>query len=212
MSLATLHIKTLLKKRHIMLLMDTNRYKHGKIYKITDVGYNKCYIGSTCESLSQRMTRHRSNYKIHQNQKYGRMASFELFDEYGLGNCKIELIENYPCSSKEELQRQEGQYISRTDCVNKQVTGRPAIEYRQQPEVKEHRKEYNKEYRALNRDKLNEYDKAKYERKKEERGKKIECNVCHQLIRNDWMKRHQASIKCQSNKTNYNEHNENINI
>ena len=47
--------------------MDTNRYKHGKIYKITDVGYNKCYIGSTCESLSQRMTRHRSNYKIHQN-------------------------------------------------------------------------------------------------------------------------------------------------
>ena len=83
--------------------------------------------------------------------------------------------------------------------MNKRVTGRPAIEYRQQTEVKEHRKQYNKEYRALNRDKLHEYDKAKYERNKEEIGKKVECNVCHQL-------------KCQSNKTNVNEENENINI
>ena len=39
--------------------MDTNRYQNGKIYKITDVGYNNCYIGSTTESLSQRMARHR---------------------------------------------------------------------------------------------------------------------------------------------------------
>ena len=40
-----------------------NKYQNGKIYKIVDVGYNKCYIGSTCEALSQRMARHRSNYK-----------------------------------------------------------------------------------------------------------------------------------------------------
>ena len=140
------------------------------------------------------------------------MASFELFDEYGLENCKIELIENYPCNSKEELQRQEGQHIRKTECGNKQVTGRPAIEYRQQPEVKEHRKEYNKEYRELNRDKLNEYDKAKYQKQKEERGKQVECNACHQLIRNDWMKRHQLSIKCQSSQSNDNVIDKHINI
>ena len=40
-----------------------NKYHNGKIYKVVDVGYNKCYIGSTTESLSQRMARHRSAYK-----------------------------------------------------------------------------------------------------------------------------------------------------
>ena len=44
-----------------------NRYENGKIYKIVDVGYNKCYIGSTCESLSKRMERHRKQYKEYIN-------------------------------------------------------------------------------------------------------------------------------------------------
>ena len=43
-----------------------NKYKRGKIYKIVDVGYNKCYIGSTAEkTLSNRMSRHRYDYKIY---------------------------------------------------------------------------------------------------------------------------------------------------
>ena len=37
-----------------MVNIGMNRYENGKIYKITDVGYNKCYIGSTCESLSKK--------------------------------------------------------------------------------------------------------------------------------------------------------------
>ena len=40
-----------------------NKYQNGKIYKITDVGYNKCYIGSTTEGLSTRMARHRASFK-----------------------------------------------------------------------------------------------------------------------------------------------------
>ena len=36
-----------------------NKYQNGKIYKITDIAYNKCYIGSTTEGLSLRMARHR---------------------------------------------------------------------------------------------------------------------------------------------------------
>ena len=41
----------------------TNKYQNGKIYKITDIGYNKCYIGSTTEGLSLRMACHRGSYK-----------------------------------------------------------------------------------------------------------------------------------------------------
>ena len=46
-----------------MVNIGMNRYENGKIYKLVDVGYNKCYIGSTCESLSKRMERHRKQYK-----------------------------------------------------------------------------------------------------------------------------------------------------
>ena len=43
-----------------MVARGMNRYEKGKNYQIVDVGFNKCYIGSTCESLSKRMERHRS--------------------------------------------------------------------------------------------------------------------------------------------------------
>ena len=52
-----------------MVNIGVNRYENGKIYKITDVGYNKCYIGSTCESLSKRMERHRKQYKEREDEK-----------------------------------------------------------------------------------------------------------------------------------------------
>ena len=102
-----------------------NRYENGKIYKIVDVGYNKCYIGSTCESLSQRMARHRTVYKNYNGGGSSRKLNlFLLFDEYGIENCKIELIDKCPCNTREELERMEGIYIKNTDCVNKNIAGR----------------------------------------------------------------------------------------
>ena len=89
-----------------------------------DVGYNKCYIGSTAEkSLSNRMSRHRYDYKIYKDTLEKKMTCFDIF-EYGIDNCKIELLENYPCSSIEELRKREGHYIQNTDCVNRCLAGR----------------------------------------------------------------------------------------
>ena len=71
-----------------------NKYQRGKIYNIVDVGYNKCYIGSTIEKLlSNRMSRHRYGYNRYKINSQKKMASFDIFDEYGIDNCKIELIE-----------------------------------------------------------------------------------------------------------------------
>ena len=39
--------------------MNMARYQNGKIYKITHASCTKCYIGSTCATLSQRVPRHR---------------------------------------------------------------------------------------------------------------------------------------------------------
>jgi hypothetical protein len=33
------------------------------------------------------------------------MTCFDIFDEYGIENCKIELIENYPFNNIEELRK-----------------------------------------------------------------------------------------------------------
>ena len=63
-----------------------NKYEKGKIYKIVDLGYQKMYIGSTCESLSRRMARHRTGYNYKQNYQKKNCASFQLFVEFGIKN------------------------------------------------------------------------------------------------------------------------------
>ena len=152
-----------------------NRYQNGKIYKIVDAGYNKCYIGSTCEELSQRMARHRHKYQHYLNKGRKHTNVVELFDEIGVQNCKIELIENYPCESKSVLQKREGHYIKTEECVNKKIEGRTGKEYREDTKdrISERGKDWyenNKEYcaerarlkRELFNDKVNEQQRASY--------------------------------------------------
>ena len=57
------------------------------------------------------MEKHRSNYKSWKKGEYGLIKSFELFDEYGLENCQIILLESCPCNSKDELNAKEAHYI-----------------------------------------------------------------------------------------------------
>ena len=72
-----------------MVYSGMNRYSKGQIYKIVDVGYNKMYIGSTCEDLSKRMERHRTAYKKYLRSGKRDTNAHLLFDEYGVENCKI---------------------------------------------------------------------------------------------------------------------------
>ena len=106
-----------------------NRYEHGKIYMITDIAMTKKYIGSTTESLKKRFERHRSKYPEYLQGGADNTRSYWLFDEFGVENCKILLIKNFPCSSKEELEREEGNVIRESDCINKKVAGRTRKEH-----------------------------------------------------------------------------------
>jgi hypothetical protein len=45
----------------------------------------------------------------------------ELFTQYGVENCYIELIELFPCDTKDELTTRENHYIRSLVCVNKQL-------------------------------------------------------------------------------------------
>ena len=84
-------------------------YGNGKIYKIeclSSTDENDIYIGSTMkEHLSQRMDTHRTNYKQWLKGKGAHVTSCDLFEKYGLENCRITLIETCPCESRDELLR-----------------------------------------------------------------------------------------------------------
>ena len=89
-------------------------YSNSKIYMIEptcDYEEGDVYIGSTVRPLSERMSKHRSNKQ--------KCNSKLLFLKYGIENCKIILIEEYPCETKEQLLKKEGEHIRNKKCVNK---------------------------------------------------------------------------------------------
>jgi len=89
-------------------------YSEGKIYRLYSKEGDKCYIGSTIQPLWRRLQVH----------KYigNRCRSKELFNLY---NCiEIELLEEYPCDTRHQLETREKAYIQMYDnCVNKNLPG-----------------------------------------------------------------------------------------
>ena len=87
--------------------MNSN-YQNAKIYKIVDNTSDMIYIGSTCKTLEQRLKKHESDYKRFKDGKYTFITSFKILEN---NNYKIELVENYPCNNKQQLNLKEGKII-----------------------------------------------------------------------------------------------------
>jgi hypothetical protein len=100
-----------------------NKYEDAKIYSIMSPNSGKVYIGSTCQkTLANRMSGHRASFKRWKKGKNGYTSSYEIFE---CGDAYIELIENCPCNSKDEMRKIEGHHIRNTEtAVNKNVAGR----------------------------------------------------------------------------------------
>ena len=152
-------------------------YKNGKIYKITDIGYNKMYIGSTTQPLHKRFYEHKINYKNWKDGKYKKTTSFNLFDEFGIENCKIELIEECPCENREQLHKKEGEHIKNNVCVNKLIAGRT-------------RQETNKAYTDANKDKIKEYHELNKDKIKEYRELNKDKIIKYREINKDKIKQY----------------------
>ena len=135
-------------------------FKLAKIYKIIPLNQDDesdVYIGSTCKPrLSQRLTKHRGNYKQWKNGKYSNVTVFKLFEKYDIDNCQILLLESYPCSNKDQLRKKEGYYIKAIPCVNKNIPGRTVKE--SQKQYRDNHKDYFEQYR----DNHKEYSKTKF--------------------------------------------------
>lgn len=136
-----------------------NKYQNGKIYKLQSIeGYY--YIGSTTKTLQERFSSHK--YCIENDIDYRNSKNYRYFKSIPIDEIDIELIEDYPCSSKKELREREDHYIilSLSDkyCLN---TFRAF-------QTDEEKKEYYRLYYALHKDKAQEYMKKYYEEHKEE--------------------------------------------
>ena len=96
-------------------------YKTGKIYCIRSHLTDEVYIGSTTTPLSTRMVGHRTKFKNGSG-----VSSSEILKH---GDAYIELIEEFPCDNRDQLNRREGQVIRITaNCVNKRIEGRTPSE------------------------------------------------------------------------------------
>jgi hypothetical protein len=146
-----------------------NKYKNGKIYKIVDYTNGNIYIGSTIQELNDRLSCHKSNYKRHSEGKCRYVYSSDIIKD---NDYKIELIENYNCNNRKELETRERWYIQNHICVNKVIPQRTSKEYyidnrdkilEQQKQYdinnRDKQKKYKKQYNIKNRDKIQEQTK-----------------------------------------------------
>lgn len=97
-------------------------FQDAKIYKIVCDITGVIYIGSTTQKLlSQRLSTHNSRYRGWvKNNKLPYCSSYKVLQS---GKYHIELMEQYPCSVKEELTAQEGYHQSQFPCVNMRRAG-----------------------------------------------------------------------------------------
>lgn len=138
-----------------------NKYENGKIYKIVNISNDKVYVGSTCKSLKSRFIKHKSLSKTKPN-----WLLYTEFNEIGIHNFKIELIELFPCNEKWQLLQRESYYIGQLNPVlnsRESYTGLTKQEYEKEyrNDNKDTIKEYMKEYQQTNKDKLFEWKTTK---------------------------------------------------
>jgi len=137
-------------------------YQSGKIYCITFTDGRR-YIGSTVVELKKRFLGHKAEYNRYKKGKLGKVSIFRIFDEVGTNDCSISLIETYPCKTRHELNKREGEIILSTDCINKVIPGRDkyvgalARKERTHPDIwKAKRAEYDRIFRERNLEKRRE--------------------------------------------------------
>ena len=128
-------------------------YSKGQIYCIRNNETNDLYIGSTCQTLSQRMAQHRLDMR-RTNQQNRNL--YKLMNQIGHEAFYIEQLEECPCENVYQLRKREGEVMRELKpTLNKVVNGRNKQEYYQdnKERIDNNRKQYyqeHKEYISIN--------------------------------------------------------------
>ena len=156
-----------------------NKYNKSMIYTIRSPATEQYYIGSTTQLLCKRFSDHKQDYKAYLNGTYHFVTSFKILE---LGDAYIELLEEYECENRNQLEKREGEFIRehKNNCVNRNIAGRTKKEYKIDNKVKIseqdklykvenkiHIAEQHKNYYKDNKEKVLETSKQYYEINKE---------------------------------------------
>jgi len=197
------------------------KYLNSKIYKLIDNTNGDIYIGSTCISLKKRLKKHKDNYYEYKKKDGRGSASYDIIKN---NDYKIELLEYFPCKTKQELLNKEREYIENNKCINKNkpiTTHQEKLNQKKEwqtinkNKLQEKRKVYRdknrnkisettKNYYEANKDKISErqqiYYEANKDKIKERRQEKIQCDICNNTISRECLSQHKRSLKCQNYK------------
>lgn len=143
----------------------------GKIYALKSNQTDKIYIGSTIYDLSYRKRKHIENYNRYIRGKTlpGKTPYISSVELCKYDDMYIELIEEYPCENKRQLEKREGELQREMNCVNKIIANRSWKEHAQESEqYRENRRKAQVRYREKHREKRNAKKREKV---------KCECGV-----------------------------------
>ena len=165
-------------------------YKNGKIYQIVCNITGETYIGSTVRSLEERL-------QGHKKMREGHEVSKQIVER---GDYYIELLETYPCESRNELLLKETEYQKNINCINKVFACRTRKEYLEENKERVYaiQRLYSAKYRNDNKQLLKEkevaYRDANKEKISQKKKTKVECE-CGSFIRISHLERHKRSQK-----------------
>ena len=132
----------------------TSIYESGKIYKLQCID-GHYYIGSTTQKLNHRFNNHKTS------SKNGTSKAYKYINSIGWDDVQIELIEDFPCTIKSELNEREEYYISQSKTDNL------CLNINSAQLTIEKRKENMKKYYEENKDAIIEYHQEYKEKNKE---------------------------------------------
>jgi hypothetical protein len=151
-------------------------YTNGKVYCIRNNLDDRVYIGSTCQTLAQRMTQHRKNMK---DIKKNNTKLYKAMLELGKEAFYIELIEECGCENQQQLRRREGEYIrSYQSGLNQIIAGRTKAELNKENRsiIRQREVEYERRTRDMIRERKQKYYQDNKERISEREKKYREDN------------------------------------
>jgi len=129
------------------------KYQNGKIYVIKcKIDPNLIYVGSTIRTLNERWGEHKSDYI-----KKPHTLLYSKINELKIDNFFIELYELYPCNSKKELNKKEGEVIRKIGTLKLVQNYEKQEHYKIYYEKNKEKKCQNRKiYYQLNKEKIKE--------------------------------------------------------
>ena len=97
------------------------KYENGNIYCIRNWVDDDIYVGRTTQALSKRFQKHRENFQTKGKEHF---KLYSKMSTIGLEHFYIELIEECPSSSIEQMRAKEGEWIRQIGTLNGRIENR----------------------------------------------------------------------------------------